>query len=269
MNRSQVNILWVESRTYLPEDVILKHSHPFFHYIFVAGGNGEVKVGDKVHRLTSNCIYLIKPNEDHSFFTGKTEKLVTQEVKFEVYDNELLNVLLKLPSVLSVPGLPIYEVFTRIHSECITKKPFYKELSECLLKEVIFYLKRSIEKQNISESDKDVSNSAGQYGDFDKIIIYIKNNVDNNITLQELSDLANLEKTYFVKKFKSATGSTPMHFVKQTKLHKAKKLLLYSDMNITQIAETLSFSSIHRFSEFFYKETGLSPQKFKKQEKTS
>ena len=267
MDNKSIKILWVESRSYLPEDSISKHSHHFFHYIYVASGSGEIKINDKSFRLSSNCIYLIKPEQDHSFNAGATEKLVTLEVKFEVSDNNFFNDLCTLPPYINAAGSAIYEDFSRIYSECITKKPFYEELSSCYLTQLIYVLKRSIEKESTSPLITDTDNAVESFNDMKKITTYIKNNVDNNVTLQELADLVNLEKTYFIKKFRTVMGTTPMQYVKKARLERAKKLLLYSDMNITQISDALNFGSIHRFSEFFINEVGISPQKFKKQEK--
>lgn len=260
---SKINILWVESRSYLPEYYLPKHTHSFFHYIYVVGGSGEIKIDDKTYKLLTNYLYLVKPGVEHSFWASKTSKLVTKEIKFEVSDDFFCELLGNLPDTVNCTNTPVYDIFNRIHNERITKKIMYRELSHCLLSEVFFYLKRNLLNEE-KENDEDSHDNSQYTDDISKIKSYIKNNIDNDITLQELSDVINLEKTYFVKKFKNATGITPMQYVRDAKLTKAKKLLLYSDMNITQISEMLSFSSIHRFSEFFLKEVGVSPQRYKK-----
>lgn len=267
MDKTNINILWVEARSYLPEDSISKHSHNFFHYIYVATGSGEIRINDENYRLTSGCIYLVNPGEEHSFSASATEKLVTSEIKFETSDNNLSNALYELPHHINVSRSNIYEAFSRIHTEYVTKKPYFKEISSCLLTEAIFTLKRYIEKDSVQELQSSTDEVDEQNSEMKEITVYIKNNIDNNITLSELADLVNLEKTYFIKKFKSVIGTTPMQYVKKVRLERAKKLLLYSDMNITQISDALNFGSIHRFSEFFINEVGISPQKFKKQEK--
>lgn len=260
---SKINILWVESRSYLPEYFLPKHFHNFFHYIYVVGGSGEIKIDDKVYKLVANHIYLVSPGVEHSFWADKATKLVTKEIKFEASDDIYNDLLSNFPASINCINTPVYDIFNRIHNERITKKSMYKELSHCLLSEIFLYLKRNLLNE-AKENDDDAQDNSQYADDISKVKVYIKNNIDNDITLQELADVINLEKTYFVKKFKNTTGVTPMQYVRDAKLTKAKKLLLYSDMNITQISQMLSFSSIHRFSEFFLKETGVSPQKFKK-----
>jgi AraC-like DNA-binding protein len=47
------------------------------------------------------------------------------------------------------------------------------------------------------------------------------------------------------------------------RLFKAKELLKYSDMNITQISEQTGFQSLHYFSRFFTQKEGISPYEFR------
>ena len=46
------------------------------------------------------------------------------------------------------------------------------------------------------------------------------------------------------------------------RIEKAKELLLYSDKNITQVAEELGYNSIHHFSSQFKRVVGLSPKSY-------
>ena len=266
MNSENINVLWVESRSYLPDYILPKHTHTFFHYLYVVGGSGSIRIKNTEYKLTPNNLYLVTPDTDHTFCASSTSRLVTLEIKFEINDKALCDEVCAFPAVINCSNTSVYEILNRLHNERITKKIYYKELSSCILYEVFIKLKRTV--SNLGKRFVGGSESEGEQAldDISKIKIYIKNNIDNDITLTELAEIANLEKTYFVKKFKKATGMTPMQYVRDMKLTRAKKFLLYSDMNITQISEAMSFSSIHRFSEFFLKETGMSPQQFRKNE---
>ena len=59
---------------------------------------------------------------------------------------------------------------------------------------------------------------------------------------------------------------TPMEFIRCKRIETAKDLLLFSDMNITQIAYSTGFKSIHHFSNTFFKYTGIRPNQFKNAE---
>jgi len=263
---NDINILWVESRSYEPEYLLPKHTHTFFHCIMVTAGEGNIRINTTDYKMVQNSFFIVPPNTEHSFRASHDSKLITIEIKFEITDKGLNDKVSAFHSLTYTIGTPIMDTVNKLFQERLTKRPLYRELSQALINELFLHIERTVTEQNKEDKDIDLSQAEQKDGDIKKAIVYMKNNIDCDITLKELAEVVSLEKTYFVKKFKKAMGYSPMQYVRSLKLSKAKKLLLYSDMNITQISDTLSFSSIHRFSEFFFKETGLSPQQFRKKE---
>lgn len=74
-----------------------------------------------------------------------------------------------------------------------------------------------------------------------------------------------LNYTYLANMFSETQEITIEHFIINKKIEKAKELLLYSDHNISQIADALHYSSIGHLSNQFKKVTGYSPSEYKKQ----
>lgn len=73
--------------------------------------------------------------------------------------------------------------------------------------------------------------------------------------------------TYLANLFSEATGSTIEHFIITHKIERVKELLLYDELNLTEIAYKLNYSSLSHLSNQFKKITGLSPSYFKKLKK--
>jgi AraC-like DNA-binding protein len=63
--------------------------------------------------------------------------------------------------------------------------------------------------------------------------------------------------------FSDDQGITIEHYIISHKIEKIKELIIYDEMNITEIADLLNYSSVAHLSNQFKKETGLSPLKFK------
>jgi len=82
-----------------------------------------------------------------------------------------------------------------------------------------------------------------------------------------ISRRMNLNYTYLANIFSELTGTTIEHYIINQKIEAAKEMLLGSDYNIGQIADSLHYSSIGHFSNQFKKVTGLNPSEFKKKEK--
>jgi AraC-like DNA-binding protein len=79
-----------------------------------------------------------------------------------------------------------------------------------------------------------------------------------------ISKKLNLDYTYLSNLFSEATGTTIEHYIILHKIERAKELLLYDELNLTEIAYKLNYSSVAHLSSQFKKVTGLTPTFFKK-----
>lgn len=91
----------------------------------------------------------------------------------------------------------------------------------------------------------------------------MENNSDK--TLNEIAQICGVSEGYFRKLFREYSGENPIDFRQKHRIEKAKQLLLLDTHSIGEIAEELNFSDIYHFSKTFKKITGLSPQKYIKQ----
>jgi AraC-like DNA-binding protein len=79
-----------------------------------------------------------------------------------------------------------------------------------------------------------------------------------------ISDRLNHDYTYLANLFSEATGIIIEHFIIAHKIERVKELLLYDELNLTEISYKLNYSSVAHLSSQFKKITGLTPTFFKK-----
>lgn len=79
-----------------------------------------------------------------------------------------------------------------------------------------------------------------------------------------LSEKLNHNYTYLSNLFSEVQGTTIEQFIIQHKIERIKELIIYDELNITQIAWKMNYSSVSHLSNQFKKATGLSPSHFKK-----
>ncbi len=79
-----------------------------------------------------------------------------------------------------------------------------------------------------------------------------------------LSEKLGHDYTYLANIFSEVKGTTIQQFIIIHKMEKVKELLLYDELNLTEIAYKLHYSSVAHLSNQFKKITGLSPSFFKK-----
>jgi AraC-like DNA-binding protein len=79
-----------------------------------------------------------------------------------------------------------------------------------------------------------------------------------------LSIKLNYDYTYLANIFSEVTGITIEHYIIMHKIERVKELLLYDELNLTQISYKLNYSSVAHLSSQFKKITGLTPSYFRK-----
>ncbi len=79
-----------------------------------------------------------------------------------------------------------------------------------------------------------------------------------------ISEKLNYDYTYLSNIFSEVKGTTIQQFIIMHKIEKVKELLLYDQLNLSEIAYKLHYSSVAHLSNQFKKITGLSPSFFKK-----
>ncbi len=84
-------------------------------------------------------------------------------------------------------------------------------------------------------------------------------NLNNPITIKELSRKVALNECYLKKGFKEMMGCTIFEFYQRERMQYARTLLNERGLNVTEVAGLLGYSSISHFSTAFKKQTGLKP----------
>ena len=78
-----------------------------------------------------------------------------------------------------------------------------------------------------------------------------------------LSEKLNYDYTYLSNLFSETQGITIEHFILLHKIERVKELIIYNELNLTEIAWKLHYSSVSHLSHQFKKITGLTPTYFK------
>lgn len=78
-----------------------------------------------------------------------------------------------------------------------------------------------------------------------------------------LSKKLNYDYTYLANLFSDTQGTTIEHYIIMHKIEKVKELIIYDELNLTEIADKLHYSGVAHLSSQFKKITGLTPSYFK------
>lgn len=78
-----------------------------------------------------------------------------------------------------------------------------------------------------------------------------------NITVAECADFCNMSKPNFSRVFKQVTGASPVQFILNIRIDRAKELLDFTDMPVSEIAEVCGFCDQNYFARTFKKIVGM------------
>ena len=97
-----------------------------------------------------------------------------------------------------------------------------------------------------------------------KAIDYILKHRTVKLTVQDIADELNINRSYLSSLFKKETGKSISDFIREEKIKAAANMLKFSDYSYSDIAEYFGFASQSHFIECFRKQTGFSPKEYRK-----
>ena len=91
---------------------------------------------------------------------------------------------------------------------------------------------------------------------------YMEQHYSENITVSKLAALGYVSNSCFNRKFKKETGLTPIEYLIEIQLKRAKTMLKRKNLTITEIAMRCGFGSSAHFSSCFQNRVGISPTEY-------
>lgn len=109
-----------------------------------------------------------------------------------------------------------------------------------------------------------VDERQGDSRECDFVRRYIDEHFKENISLDQLAELAHINKYYLVHAFRRVYGTSPINYLNSRRIQESRFLLTNSDHSLTQISRILGFSSPSYFSQSFRRAEGVSPIEYRR-----
>lgn len=98
---------------------------------------------------------------------------------------------------------------------------------------------------------------------FINVLKFMYANCNRDIDLEELANVAHMERTAFAKKFKSMYKITPINYLYSIRLSRSLDLLMSYDLPITSIAQMIGFKRSTAFASSFARTFGMTPTEYR------
>lgn len=251
----------------------------YYSFIFIKNGKGNYTTDEQTFEYGSRTIYFTNPGHLKSFEFHKLQEayLITFSEEF-LKTNIHQNIFIDFPFLLSEtvppqnPSEKEYSEIETIYLQILKEyqgTSLYKEkiisnlLVALLLKiKALFWqnyypLEEGSNQSRIVKTFKE--NLEKHYRDL------AKDNVERVYQPQDYANLQQLNPSYFSQVIKSKTGKSPSNWINERTTSYAKALLKNTSKTIKETTYKLGFAETSHFSNFFKKQTGISPSAYRKE----
>ncbi len=95
-------------------------------------------------------------------------------------------------------------------------------------------------------------------------VIYIRLNIDQPISLNDIADRLGLHPSYLSRTFKQEMGMTLTHYINKLRIEEAKYILAHEDASVTETALRVGYNDANYFSKVFTRLEHVTPHDYKK-----
>ena len=222
-------------------------------FYYITSGVCYITILDKKYKGSPGCWFFIPAGTPHSYYNDPSVPFALYSVHFDLYPKMNLATELSLASMVKAgKDFGCEEIFRRFAGICDSSLLCDKiETKACLLN----LLKEYIVLSGKGETTVKNKNSEG----LGKVLSFINENLNRNISNEELAGICHLHITHFVRFFKEKVGQTPQRYIATKRLEAAKRLLEQTELSITDISESVGFYDSAHFSRSFKQVYDMSP----------
>lgn len=130
-------------------------------------------------------------------------------------------------------------------------------LMDLALREMVVHI---IQNQNLSLATGKPADSKNA---LDYVVQFIRMNIAHQFHINELCRLACMSLPTFHRSFKKEYGMSPLEFILQEKIRKAKQLLSNPEITVTDVCYEVGFNSLNYFDRQFKRLEGITPKQYK------
>ncbi len=249
---------------------VADHTHDFLMVYYVVSGSAKIRVDGSEYTVRQGDLVLIDPGRMHGHVKSDSTLFYLGVSNFQIEGNEKNHLGVQGNPVITPLRYPneIYNCYRQIIETLEKKDACWDLLSNVYSAEFFVWIVKEL-----SPSKSDEMKEFFQLKMYDKESIvtmmtnYLKDNYMKKISVEEIARSTYLSTTYVTKIFKEIINDTPINYLIQIRLEKAKELLREGKISIQDISKQIGYDDPYYFSKLFKKKYGMAPSEYRKQQK--
>ena len=247
------------------------HRHDFFEVLYLSDGSGYHVIDGNKYKIQPPCVFFMSPGQAHKIeFSNDIDGYIyifTRE--FYLINQSNQNRLIEFPFFFTIrqdnPPLLLKEKKDIRFLESL----FNKAVMEISHEKYSIELLRSILDLTLTfcatlyKSEEIRLNKGKGHVMVKKFFQLLEENYHKNLSVNEYADMLAVTPNHLTQTVNRLTGKPSSQIVKSKLVLEIKRLLVHTNLTVTEIAIALNFSDQSYFAKFFKRETGESPLQYR------
>lgn len=250
----------------VPDSIEVAHRHDYYQLMFLQKVKGHHEIDFEKYNSIQNSLHFVGVGRVHKvdFKTAvKGGVLLFPETIFShsEMDQQLLASLVYLKSgsypILNLSPSEFKDIMILVKSIKQALQNESLEMSRYLLLALLVQIRDHYLKSHNLNSSKQLDHGLTEFNRL------LKEKAKNWNTVQEFSDIIGISTTRLNTLCKTEYNKTALSLLHERKLLEAKRMLVYTQKQVKEIAYDCGFSDVAYFNRFFKKQTSFTPLQFR------
>jgi len=252
--------------------VMYPHRHDFFELLFLLKGSGSYAIDNNHYEIKPPCVFFLSPGQAHNINVSQDIDgfifIFTSD--FYQLDRSNPNRLIEFPFFYTIqqnnPPLHLKEdadklflanLFERGIKEAEKNGTTSLELLRSILDLILTFC------SNLYPVDSELIIKGKGHLLIKRFYQILEGNLTKNLTINSYAGMLAVTPNHLTQTLKQLTGKTTLDVIKSKQLLEIKRLLVHTNMSVSEISNYMNFADQSYFSKFFKRETGVLPLAFR------
>lgn len=260
----EVKILDAQKNTYDEKVSNRIQFHPFTYFYYIQEGFGKLSIESESIDVYTGDLIIINSNIGHTLYLDKSINNIKilgfgiESVSIAAFKKEQLEDINYFHIDNRDKTLKFEDYFEDIYREYKGEDIFAKSLANAIASTLVINLLRKYRKNISIKHDKKVNRQ------IDYIKSFIDTNYNDDIKLEDLSQMAYMNKFHLISEFKQSYRITPIEYLILKRVEVSKDLLISTNHTMEEISALVGFNSQSYFNQVFKKKVGQTPSQFRR-----
>ncbi len=247
------------------------HRHDFFEVLYLSKGSGFHVIDGNKYEIKPPCVFFMSPGQAHKIeFSHDIEGFIfifTSEFYLINHSNQ--NRLIEFPFFFTIRQDNPPLLLENKNDVAFLESLFKKGIAELkkgnnnsidLLRSLLDLILTTC--ASLYKTDENSLKGKGHIV-VKKFFQLVEKNYHNNLSVAQYADLMALTPNHLTQTVNQVTGKTSTQIIRSKQILEIKRLLVHTNLSVTEIANQLNFADQSYFAKFFKREVGLSPLQYR------